>query len=55
MGRKIVKRRYIVRGTYPFLLMSKGDRNMRREISREMSHGEYDFFHQFQRGRLLES
>jgi hypothetical protein len=29
--REIVRRRYIVRGSYPFPLMSKGERNMRRE------------------------
>jgi len=28
-GRAIVRRRYIVRGSYPFPLMSKGDRNIK--------------------------
>jgi hypothetical protein len=41
--------------SYPFPLMSKGERNMRREISRALVTGEYECFHQFQRGRLLES
>jgi hypothetical protein len=29
--REIFIRRYIIRGSYPFPLMSKGERNMRRE------------------------
>jgi hypothetical protein len=28
-GREIVKRRYIIRGNYPFPLMSKGERKIR--------------------------
>jgi hypothetical protein len=30
-GRYIIKRRYIFKGSYPFPLMSKGERNIRRE------------------------
>jgi hypothetical protein len=45
---------------YPFQLMLKGERNMRRETSEEIdeepwSHGGYECFQQFQRGRLLHS
>jgi hypothetical protein len=45
------------KGRYPFPLMSKGERNIGREDEERWSQGEgeYECFHQFQRGRLLDS